>query len=392
MYRSTFPIFPIVITFFALWFNREHLFEVLKEQKKILFLSAIITFFLSTLFVIRWDIELYGMWDSWANWSLKSKSITYEYINNGKVSLPVMASIHPEYPIGLPIFVTLIGIMLSDWLIEILYFISILCTFFIVFSFLDRIKQKTLALIGLALLYSNLKFFQISTDLCAELPLSLILLISISSAHSIKPKKLLDVFLLGICISLPIIIKTEGILFFIITFLYAVFILLHKTRNLQIIKSVLSLVVGTTLPFLFILFTPKLSNGFGNVDFKFAILLEPAELSNALTTRIPSIITYSYQFHFKQMYGLFLVSMISLFISKKLRLVGIGFSLLILISGYNIIYVFSIQDITWHLATSYARINIVLLPVSIYALLLSYRVFLRRVVFFIRNINSQIGK
>ncbi|WP_210414284.1 hypothetical protein [Leptospira jelokensis] len=392
-FRFFFPVLPILSSCCLIFFNKDSIFSSLKKYQPNLIAGLSILFFVIILFWVRWKVEPYGMWDSWANWNLKSKSITFDFLENRSIFIPVTTSVHPEYPMGYPLFVAFLGILLSNWQIEILYIFSIVCTFCIILKFLTKMKSRLTTFLGILLIYSNYGFIQISSDLCAELPLSLLILNSFVSLHEFNSRRSFDTFLLGLTISMPIIIKSEGILYFAVSLFFAFVLIYYKNqKDLNMIKDrLLCLFLGIAFPLLFVILTPKLPNVFANADFSIQFLYEPSKFIETCKMKMPFILEKFYQFHFKKMNSFYMISLILLLFSGKRRLFFAGLTLFFIILSYNLIYLLSIHDISWHLSTSYDRIHFVLLPLFTYVFLLSQRVLLRNVMVFLQKKNQFLG-
>lgn len=392
-FRSFFPVLPLLSFVFGIFYFRKSILRFLDRNQFPVIIGLLAVVFLGSCFLIRWKVEPYGMWDSWANWSLKSKSITFDFILNRDIQLPVISSIRPEYPMGFPLFISFWGILLSNWSLKLVYTFSFLGVFFIVFIFLRKAKIRLLSFFGLVYIYSNNGFIQISSDLCADLPLSLAVLNSFVNMSEFNSTKKSNAFFLGLTVALPIIIKSEGILIFLVSLLLTIALIIHRNRNSlrMIVPQIICVMLGVFPPVMFMVLTPKVSEVHRTVDYSFQVLLNFESFIQISKEKIPMILVGFYQFHFLKMASFYIVSIFFLVFTFTRRLFFFGFSFLILIVGYNLVYLFSVHNLFWHLSTSYSRIHYVLLPVMTYLFILSYKIISRRMLVFIGKSIQVLG-
>ncbi|MDF3821019.1 hypothetical protein P3G55_13995 [Leptospira sp. 96542] len=362
-FRIIFPLPPIISLFIILYYQQKNIFHFFQREKWNLSLTLFFTLIFFYLATERWDVEPYGMWDSWANWNLKAKSITAEFLNHTNVKMPMAASIHPEYPIGLPILIASFMILFGSWWIPILYTMQILFVFGTCYLLIKNTKSLMFKSITILILLTNINFLNIVSDLCADLLLSFLILWAISNLHNLEPTKTnSSIFFMGLQIASLSLFKFEGLAIFIL-FTPIVFIrfFIFQTTTVSL-KKILLYVVGTIVPTILFLYFYNLTKVNGISDFSISSFSDSKTIFSQSIDKIPFIWIYFFEFHFHTWYGLYFISIILSFLSFDKITLATGFFLFSILIFYNLIYFFSSQNISWHLSTSYTRIHITLLP------------------------------
>lgn len=316
-------------------------------------------------FQLRTSIEPLGMWDAWAMWSPKAKYFVSQFFAGEKIDFHLTEWPHPDYPLGYPLFSSVIGILSGGWAPIVQVYASFYF-YFLGFYFLARMKYSHWNSLLVLLTYCTFyKWLMLSTDLCADLPLSiyfafcfyfLVAKIGIDRIR-LNTQRIAFGFLFG---SLSFW-KNEGVVLAIV--LFAAFsIQLYAIERNNCYRKLLFFAIGFVSAVFFV-FLQKLSSASAlpndfiqNGDVTSSILQFWTRLISADRWNI--VMAEKFRFQFKIVYGFYiLIFAYSLYFGKKE--VRLGVLLLTLLSIlYDLFFVITNADLQWHLETAYDRIHL----------------------------------
>jgi|JI8StandDraft_1071087.scaffolds.fasta_scaffold19815_2 hypothetical protein len=344
-------------------------------DRNLLFFKSLSLFFFGFViyfFLVRLAVEPFGMWDSWAIWNQKAKSIFFEFEEFQLIPLIHANWSHPSYPLGLPLFLSGLAILLGEWSEFYSTLSSLVLLFIIIYktytlNFQNKKNNYSVIAISIAIsliLSTNFEILKLFSDLCADSWIAFwVFAVMLTLLQKTKMKHALK---LGILLACLAITKNEGILLSGI-FLCLTFYLHLKTIKKQKIFYFIRIICPYLIS-LAIVFIWKFNAGeFISADFQNTARVS---LSEKFALHIGPIGNYFFSFQIFKAKGLvLLLFIISFFIrDRRLRTNAIGIFLILIL--YNGIYLITNSDINWHLSTSYDRIHVVLLPSTF--LLLNY--------------------
>jgi uncharacterized membrane protein (UPF0136 family) len=322
----------------------------------------------------RLELESFGMWDSWAIWNLKAKTLTNEFLFADKVQIPHPDWAQKDYPIGLPVLHASIAILMGFWTQSISYLLQIVFHALIGYGIIKYFREKSspwyFSFLALCFLLVNTYYLMIGSDLCAELILAVSLLyiyLGFLKFLEIQRPSRLDYLSYGAILALPILFKNEGLL--ISSFFLGIFIFTQLLER----KSRIQSISFTLLPYGLVgllLFLWKISNSeILPVDYKRSSI---SDLGTEIANRWPFVQSYLFEFHKSHTFYLFPIAIVSALATCKKSFIMIGIHLCSVIFFYNFIFLLSTRDISWHLSTAYTRIHSALIPVAIFLLCASF--------------------
>ncbi len=360
-----------------LYLNRKSLKQFKKPNKKIFIVSSIAI--ISILFSIylgyeRWTIEPFGMWDAWAIWNLKAKTLTYEYLYADHLNIPHVDWAQKDYPLGLPLIHASIGISIGYWSERITYVSQIILHSAICFSFLRYFynfsQYVLLSFLSLLFLSINVYYTTIVTDLCAELILSfclLILYIQFINFKKIFDPSKFELMSFGSIVALPMLFKNEGILISLLfIFLFVINLLVTKSFSPQ---RILYFSIPIFASLILLLYWKSLNQDVIPVDFQ---RQSYENIFSEIKVRSEFVKIYFMNYHRTLVFLLFPITILFAFFTKKSEFFFLGLHLMILILLYNLSFILSNRDISWHLNTAYARIHAALIPCTIFLFFASF--------------------
>jgi len=312
---------------------------------------------------LRWVAEPYGMWDAWAIWNLKAKSITNEFLFGNGINFANEYWPHRDYPLGLPIFNSSLAILFGGWSEWITYGVQILFYIIIGFIFLLYSHSKKLHFIYLIfplfILSMNSEILIIASDLCAEMALSCFLIIIYYTLIGESEKEDItgySVLHYGMIFAAPLLIKNEGAVYTgLILFLYLVFHFFKGKNKLSFVKLCFYVLLPSLLIAILLIFWKYQGDQLTPDDFQG----NTGQLLNSemVLTKLKLVYTYFLNFQFSKMNGLFFVMIVLGFIVNNLNHRLVSLHMLCILIIYNLLFLFSSKDLSWHLENSYIRIH-----------------------------------
>ncbi|TGN06497.1 hypothetical protein [Leptospira ilyithenensis] len=328
---------------------------------------------------LRLIAEPYGMWDAWAIWNLKAKSITNEFLFGNQVNFSNDYWPHKDYPLGLPLVHSSIAILLGGWSEWISYGIQVLFFIVIGFVFLLYSQSKKLhyvyLMFPLLILAMNSQVLAIVSDLCAEMALSCFLtVIYYSLIHGpetdLENGSYVGTLNYGLVFAAPLIVKNEGIIYVgAILFLYSIVCVLSNRfvgkNEPARIKNLFYLLLPSILIILLLIYWKYKGNQLIPEDFN------RGDVRGKLTWelilgKLSFINIYFFTFQFSMMSGIFFIAItLGLFV-KRMGFIIVALHMFIILVIYNFLFIISNKDISWHLHTAYVRIHSSLIAPAIF--------------------------
>ena len=315
---------------------------------------------------LRWVAEPYGMWDAWVNWNLKAKIIANEFLYTSRVNFANESWVLRDYPLAISMLHASFSIILGGWTEGISYFIQtifflVIGGLFVLYAYSKKLHYMHL-LFPLLFLGMNGQFLNIASDLCAEMALGCFIvfiyysLITKNEEDFNGTKFLLRI---GFLFATPMILKNEGLIHSLI-FLFSYSVFLFYKRDSFFLKKIVLLLI----PFLLLFIILGVWKYTGNK------LLPDAYIQNSNTqildwelirSKLSFIQIYIVNFHYYTMSGVFIIAILSSLLTKKIEFILVCIHLILILIIYNLIFVFSVLDISWHLHTAYIRIHAALI-------------------------------
>ncbi len=328
---------------------------------------------------LRWIAEPYGMWDAWAIWNLKAKSITNEFLFGNQVNFANEYWPHKDYPLGLPLFHSSIAILVGGWSEWISYGIQVLFFIAIGFVFLLYSHSKKLhyvyLMLPLLVLAMNSQVLAIASDLCAEMALSCFLILIYyslirKSETDLKTDSYFVALNYGMVFATPLIVKNEGLIYVgVILFLYSIVCVLSnrsvdKNRSTQA-KNLFYTLLPPILITLLLTYWKYQGNQLIPEDFN------RGDVAGKLTWelilgKLSFINIYFFTFQFSMMSGIFFIAIVLGLFVKRIGFIIAALHMLIILIVYNFLFIISNKDISWHLNTAYVRIHSSLIAPAIF--------------------------
>ncbi|PJZ53448.1 hypothetical protein CH380_09675 [Leptospira adleri] len=362
------PLVSALIVFFLKFFKIFELeFPVSKRSSPSKIYSVCILFLLGFsiyFFQLRTSIEPLGMWDAWAMWSPKTKYLVSQFFAGEKIDLDLREWPHPDYPLGYPLFASFFGILSGKWSPIIQVYASFYF-YFLGFYFFIRMRRSLWISALVLLIYCTFfKWIMLSTDLCADLPLSVYFsfcfyfLIERIGIDRLKFRTQRVAF--GFFFGALSFWKNEG--FVLALVLFAAFsIQLYEIEGKNCYRKLSFFALGFLSAVCFVLFqklnSPSaLPNDFiQNEDVLSSIL----KLGTRLTSidRWNIVMAEKIRFQLRLAHGFYILIFAYSFIFGK-KEVRFGVILLLLLSLlYDLFFVITNADLQWHLETAYDRIH-----------------------------------
>lgn len=333
---------------------------------KTLFIFAILMLgFAVYFFHLRTSIEPLGMWDAWAMWSPKTKYFVTQFLSGKKIELQLTKWPHPDYPLGFPLFASVLGILWKTWtpwtqIIASMYF------YFLGFYLLIRIKASFWSSVFSLLIYCTFyKWMMLSSDLCADLPLSvyfgLIFYILFGSKEIYNLRFNTQGTVFGFLLGTISFWKNEGLILSAVLF-FILIIRSFKIFTKDFYQKATFFAVGFIIALSFILFQKMNSASPFPEDFirnesPISSLFQLIENLTKLD-RWKMVMNEMIRFHLKTVFGFYIFAFIYCLCygNKEVRL---GIAVLTFIYFvYDLLFIITNVDLNWHLVTAYERIHL----------------------------------
>lgn len=335
------------------------------EISKWLILLLFIILIQSILF---WNgSKRWGEWDAWAIWNLHAKFFFYDdawkNLFTNKISWT-----HPDYPLMLPSLIAVfwkgLGTIHPIVPAAIAYstLMGILCLLYASFK---ESRFKVIGLIGVVFLIVDFRFTSVAIMQYADTLVSLFILTTIILISKKEEKPDAYFLLIGLFAALPMWVKNEGNVFFLLASVVMLF--QHYKQR----RKILYYAMGV-LPILLLY-------------AYFKIVYAPANdlvgaLDNNITQKLLSFERYTTiaDYFINTLYDQFPLLMIlpfAILVACPRQLTsGIVLILSGTLAAYLCVYIITPYDLTWHLSTSLLRLIHQIYPSIIYgSLFLLYR-------------------
>lgn len=370
-----------------LFFKIENLNQKWKEYNilKFLIFCIGINFFYS-FFKIKLGFLEFGMSDSWAMWSAKARYYTDFFLLGKNIILNHPQMEHANYPNYLPMTLSGIGILLKGWDIKISYGFHFFFAILFLFTLTKIWKPKKVldAIFGILIfahLFTNFYFLEIASDLCADFLVGVFFawgyyyfLKMINGDLSFT--NLAKFIALG---SVILGIKNEGqVLFAILVLSLFIFLFFEKLfskvfRGMYSISesdpkpkktNLNSMILLSIAILLFMIsFAYNLQIKYGvNARSDFQLSIDSIFTNFQNFEKIKMIYDFFSKFHvFETNYSFLIFILLIIFFATNKKIYPI-LPIMIALIFYNVVFLFSSSDLSWHLNTAYYRINSQLFP------------------------------
>lgn len=304
----------------------------------------------------------WGEWDAWAIWNLHAKFFFYEDAWKNLFSNKISWT-HPDYPLMLPSLIAVFWKAMGDIhpmvpaVIAYVTLVSVLCLLYASFK---EGRFKIVGLAGILFLTLDLKFTSLAIMQYADTLVSLFILTTIVLLSKKEGKPDAYFSLVGLFAALPIWVKNEGNVFFILT---CVLIICQHYRQLH---KVLYYAIGV-LPILALYVYFKIAYAPAN-DLVGA--LDNHTVQKLLSfDRYKTIINYFLDTLYYQFPLLLVLPFVILVACPRKLASGIVLVVSGTLAAYLCVYVVTPHDLTWHLSTSLNRLIQQVYPSGIYCTL-----------------------
>jgi hypothetical protein len=328
----------------------------------------------AVIFVLISLIHPHGWYsDVWSMWNWKARAIFRSGIQNTYAFSEIQYWESGDYPLLLPCIVASVWSLLGHETTIVPILVALFFTFVIIgllFSSLAYLSNTNQGLLASLILLGIGSFVRDGTDLCADMPIGLYFLATITLYclyHFEDERRLHYVFMAGIMASFAAWTKNEGLLFFA-CLIFARFIVVFPKQGFQTFLKEMSIFLAGAMPILLIIL-------FFRMYFDLSNDVISAQGFKEITSRLTDISRYiivgqSFIKEFFDRLGyrpilfLFLIVFWG-FSSERKNQMGIYTTILVLLFqsiGYFMVYIITPHDILWHLKTSLGRISLPLLP------------------------------
>ncbi len=356
-YIFSFLLYSLIITFyFYLKGIDRNKYKYSNFHLKYYIITLLLIIILGYIHNIRWTLEPHGMDDAIVIWNQKAKVIFYNFINSQTIEFTRETWKLRSYPLGLPLSIAYLCIIVQKWSLLIPYFYVLLMSFVLLIiniKFIEETFNKKTKFLVYFLFFSFIfktNYLLIQSDLCADYPLSLG--ICFFSYFLLQKKSYSTIFLNTLVLSWIFSLKDEGCVFSIFAFLLSIFIYIKGSSD----KKLISLfIIGYLL-----MIAPTLYHKITVKEISYALSSGDKSIFDKIFNldSLFIILNYFWRYHLANIYGVsFLITLIVLFNNHKTRIVYIILLYWVMIVIYNSTYFLSNLRLVEHLDTSYNRIN-----------------------------------
>jgi hypothetical protein len=359
--------FPFYITFLTILNIASVIFLIRTGVKipalrfKINKWSILLLFIILIQTILFWKgSKSWGEWDAWAIWNLHAKFLFYD--NDWKnLFTNKLNWTHPDYPLMLPSLIALFWKGLGELnpivpaAIAYATLISILC---LLYASLKESRFNIIGLIAILLLIIDLRFTSLAIMQYADTLVSLFILITIILLSKKEGKPDAYFFLIGLFAVLPIWVKNEGNVFFLLT--CVLIICQHYKQMRKILYYIMGVLPVLLLYVYFKMVYAPANDLVGALDNHTTQKLLSFDRYITIGKYFLTILYYQFQ--------LLLILPFALLVACPRRLVS---GIILILSGtlaaYLCVYVITPHDLTWHLSTSLDRLIQQIYPSVIYS-------------------------
>lgn len=322
--------------------------------------SILLLFIILIQTILFWKgSKRWGEWDAWAIWNLHAKFLFYDdgwkNLFTNKISWT-----HPDYPLMLPSLIALFWKGLGEInpivpaAVAYATLISVLC---LLYASLQEGRFKVIGLTGILFLIIDLKFTSLAIMQYADTLVSLFILITIILLSKKEAKPNAYFSLIGLFAVLPIWVKNEGTVFFLLT--SVLIIGQHYRQMRKILYYIIGVLPVLSLYIYFKIVYAPANDLVGALDNHTAQKLLSFDRYITIGNYLLNTLYYQFQ--------LLLILPFALLLACPRKLVsGIVLVLSGTLAAYLCVYVITPHDLTWHLSTSLDRLIQQIYPSVIY--------------------------
>lgn len=322
--------------------------------------SILLLFILLIQTILFWKgSKSWGEWDAWAIWNLHAKFLFYD---DGWKNLFTnkLSWTHPDYPLMLPSLIALFWKGLGEInpfvpaAVAYATLISVLC---LLYTSLQKGRFKVVGLTGILFLILDLRFTSLAIMQYADTLVSLFILITIILLSKKEGKPDAYFSFIGLFAVLPIWVKNEGAVFFLLT--SVLIIGLHYKQMRKILYYTIGMLPVLSLYVYFKIVYAPANDLIGALDNHTSQKL--LSFDRYITIGKYFLTTLYYQFQ------LLLILPFALLVACPRKLAsGIVLVLSGTLASYLCVYIVTPHDLTWHLSTSLDRLIQQIYPSVIY--------------------------
>lgn len=390
IFENSFFIFLIIGLLFALKVRKTSVipFGTLTNKETIFKLHLIfyVVFFLALFTFIALSIRKpHGGWDAWAIWNMRAIFLFRGGENWENAFSNLIGWSHPDYPLLIPISIARVWKYIGSETVVIPIFFAGLFTFsliLLIVSSLAVLHSKSQGILAGLVLLGTPFLIRHGASQYADVPLgfflvSTIILFTFYDRLSAEKDNLL--ILAGITAGLSAWTKNEGFLFIAAIITARIFIVTHMQRWKMLLKEMRMFSIGL-MPVLMVIFYFKVNIAPTNDliltqgSETFQRLLDLSRYFQIFKAYIIKGVSFTH--------GVVGVPLLAVYfflvgIKKEERdkmIIKTTFILLVLmLSGYFIIYIVTPHDLKWHLDTSLDRLFLQLWPTFVFWVFLVVR-------------------
>jgi hypothetical protein len=312
----------------------------------------------------------YGDYDAWAIWTTHAKFLSAPQIWT-RIFDDTNIMSHSDYPLMLPSLVAFFWkiINTTSFIVPLLlsFFILTAVILLLYYALADEFQNKTYACLGLFILVADYNFQLLSSAQCADTLLSLFILLTFvlnNTFRSYHPSNLS--YILGFACASCTWIKNEGDLF------YVTFTAVFLITNSKHFNNITKYLVGSIVP-LFITVYFKLIYAPTN-DLVAASQNQTLRIVGDLQdkNRYISILKALANELFSNFWMAFILFLLLLLVNRNFYKSLPFLVLLIMFSGYMMIYLITPYNLTWHLSTSLSRVLYQIYPSFLYISIMAF--------------------
>lgn len=350
----------------------------LTKRNKILLGSFGIVLLLSVLYFLLISMNSkHGGWDAWAIWNMRARFLFRSGDQWKDAFSAIYAWSHPDYPLLIPINISRGWNYLGNDTVIVPITIAFLFTFLtigLMVSSLSYTRSPNHGILAGLVFMGFTKFIQNGATQCADIPFAFYLLATIVLFYLDDKAKKKDhnyLILAGTMAGLGAWTKNEGLLLVLSVFIAYVLMTISKISWRQYLKELRAFIIGL-FPIVILL-----------AYFKFQLVpsndLVAGQAINTTTARLLDLSRYvvvgkTFFLEFFEILKGRIIIFPALFlflgfsssrIFKKNNYQSI-IILLLMLSGYFMVYIITPHDLNWHLNTSLERLFLQLLPSVIF--------------------------
>ena len=306
------------------------------------------------MFSNRW-----GDWDAWAVWNLHALFLidieSWTNLFSDKI-----AWTHPDYPLMLPSVVALFWASIGDQIAEIpalVSYFSFLLLIGLLYSSFEEGYSRIIGLFSIIILLMDNRFMANAASQQADLLISLMILLSVVMRNKKIEILPLWYFMMGFFAALPMWIKNEGVVFFII------YSLIIFYRHRKYAANLVSYVFGV-LPVALVLFCFKFFYATTN-DITGSLNINVIDKIISID-RYEILGNYLYDVLIQNFPVALLLIVMAMVLRPRSIISDNSLTILLTFSSYLFVYIITPNELVWHLSTSLDRLIYHLYPAIIF--------------------------